>query len=189
MLSGKLVHLIEAHWDQVFPRALEEIRKDPKLPHIGRLPDLELRERAQDILEHLGHWLAAGNDDEVARRYEALGRARFEEGIPLHESVRGFQILRKRLSISSTSRAPPRPPWSCTPKKNSNCACPASSPCWCITSSGATRAPGGEPGKRPHEFPGSLRKGNPGGTLVGMRGIWLLLCGPPLLAQSLHVFG
>ncbi len=97
MLSGKLVHLIEAHWDLIYPRAVEEIRKDPKLPHFHRLPDMELRERAQDILEHLGHWLAVGNEDEVARRYETLGRERFEEGIPLHETVRSFYFVKEKI--------------------------------------------------------------------------------------------
>ena len=97
MLSGKLVHLIEARWDQIFPRALEDIRRDPKLPHINKLPDMELRERAQDILENLGHQLAAGNEEELARRYEGLGRARFEEGIPLHETVRAFCFVKEKI--------------------------------------------------------------------------------------------
>lgn len=95
MLSGKLVHQIEAHWDQIFPHTLEQIRRDPKLTHINKLPDLELQERAQDILENLEHCLAAGHEDEIARRYDALGRARFEEGIPLHETVRAFQIVKE----------------------------------------------------------------------------------------------
>ena len=97
MLSGKLIHQIESHWDLIFPRALEEIRNDPKLPHVNRLPDLELRERAQDILEHLGHWLAAGNEDEGARRYEMLGRERFEEGVPLHETVFVFCLVKEKV--------------------------------------------------------------------------------------------
>jgi hypothetical protein len=97
VLSGKLVHQIEAHWDLIYPRAVEEIRKDPKLPHLHKLPDLELRERAQDILENLGHWLAAGREEEVAGRYERLGRERFEEGIPLHESVRSFCLVKEKV--------------------------------------------------------------------------------------------
>ncbi len=97
MLSGKLVHQIEAHWDLIYPRAVAEIRNDPKLPHFRSMPEMELRERAQDILENLGHWLAAGNEEEVARRYEGLGRVRFEEGIPLHETVRAFCMVKEKV--------------------------------------------------------------------------------------------
>jgi hypothetical protein len=97
MLSGKLIHLIEEHWDEITRRVVEQFRCQSDLAHIRALPEMELREWGQNILHNLDHWLAAGNEDELARRYEELGRIRFTEHVPLYESVRGLCILREKM--------------------------------------------------------------------------------------------
>ena len=97
MLSGKLIHLIEAHQEQIATSVLREIRKHPDLAGLRKLSDVELRERGQQILEHLGHWLSAGHEAEIAQRYEILGKARFEESVPLHESVRALTIIKDKM--------------------------------------------------------------------------------------------
>ncbi len=97
MLSGKLIHLIEAHQEQIGTNVIDEIRHHPDMVHLRKLPDAELRERGQQILENLGHWLAAGFEMEIARRYENLGKARFEESIPIHESVRALTITKEKM--------------------------------------------------------------------------------------------
>jgi hypothetical protein len=97
MLSGKLVHLIEEHWSEIAARVLEEIRRNPEMAHIRALPEPELRQWGQNILHNLGHWMDAGNEETLARHYEDLGRVRFVECVPLHESVRGLCILRQKM--------------------------------------------------------------------------------------------
>jgi hypothetical protein len=97
VLSGKLIHLIEQHWGQITSRVLDEIRRDPEMTHFQALPDIELREMGQNILNNLDHWLAAGNEEELGRRYEEVGRTRFAEHVPLHESVRGLCIVREKM--------------------------------------------------------------------------------------------
>jgi hypothetical protein len=97
MLSGKLIHLIEAHWDEITSRVLKQIRCEDGMSHIQSLPEVELREWGQNILHNLGHWLAAGNEEALSRHYEELGRTRFIEQVPLHESVRGLCILREKM--------------------------------------------------------------------------------------------
>jgi hypothetical protein len=97
MLSGKLIHLIEAHSDQITSRVIHQIRHDPQLKHIPGLPDAELRETGAHILENLGHWLASPKEEELANRYEQLGRVRFEEDVPLHEAVRCLCILKEKM--------------------------------------------------------------------------------------------
>jgi hypothetical protein len=97
MLSGKLIHLVEEHWNEIAAQVLAEIRRDPDLTHIHRLPDLELREWGQHILENLGHWLAQPNEEHLARYYERLGRQRFEEDVPLQEAFRGLCLLKDKL--------------------------------------------------------------------------------------------
>jgi hypothetical protein len=97
MLSGKLIHLIEQHWDEITIRVLDQIRSESDLAHIQALPDIELREWGQNLLHNLDHWLVGNNDEALARHYEDLGRVRFAEHVPLYESVRGLCILREKM--------------------------------------------------------------------------------------------
>jgi len=96
MLSGKLIHLIEAHQEQIAASVIREIRSHPDLTNMRNLPDAELRERGQQILENLGHWLEESPERELARHYESVGKARFEASIPLHESVRSLCIVKDK---------------------------------------------------------------------------------------------
>jgi len=97
MLSGKLIHLIEEHWNQITFRVLEQIRREQDMLNIRALPEAELREWGENVLHNLDHWLAAGNEATLARQYEELGRLRFAEHVPLHEAVRGLCILREKM--------------------------------------------------------------------------------------------
>jgi hypothetical protein len=97
MLSGKLIHLIEAHREEIAANVIHAIRHHPDIVHMRKLPDAEFRERGQQILENLDHWLAAGFETEIAHHYEVLGKARFEESIPLHESLRALCILKDKM--------------------------------------------------------------------------------------------
>ncbi len=97
MISGRLVHLIEQHWGEITSRVVDEVRRDPHLTRIRAVIEPELREWSQDMLQNLGHWLRAGNDEELAHEYERLGRLRFEENVPLHESVRGLCTIREKV--------------------------------------------------------------------------------------------
>ncbi len=97
MLSGRLVQLIEEHWEEIACRVIEKIRQHPDLPNLAEQPDLELKEWCQDILQNLGYWLSANKGEELKRRYEVMGRIRFEESIPLHEAVLRFQILKDKI--------------------------------------------------------------------------------------------
>jgi hypothetical protein len=97
MVSRTPVQIIEDHSEQITNKVIRLIRKDPELPKINRLPESELRDRALEVLRNLGHWLSASRWDELAGRYERLGRERFEESFRLHETVRCFHILRESM--------------------------------------------------------------------------------------------
>lgn len=96
MLSHKLIQAIESHCDPIMAALICQIRGDPDLTHMRRLPDLELREWGCAILKNLDTWLLAGRDVSLAKRYEALGRLRFEESIPLHEAVHALHLLKDK---------------------------------------------------------------------------------------------
>jgi hypothetical protein len=97
MLSSKLVRLIEDHWDLLTTGIVKEIRIDTRLLYVGGLPESELRERARDILERLGHWLTTAGDHELARHFEHLGAVRHEEGIPLDEVVLAYLKIKNQM--------------------------------------------------------------------------------------------
>lgn len=94
MLSAKLIHLIEAHEDKIGARIIRDIRRDPALAHLASLPEAELRERGREILENLGHWLAASHEEQIEREYEGIGKTRFQESVPLHESIQGLCLIK-----------------------------------------------------------------------------------------------
>ena len=97
MLSGKLVHLIESHWDQISSRVIDQVRREPQMPHVRGLAESELREMGEVLLQNLGHWLSAGNEEDLAQKYEQFGKLRCQQNVPLHESVRGLCIIREKM--------------------------------------------------------------------------------------------
>jgi hypothetical protein len=96
MLSARLIHLIETHHKEVADRVLREIWRRQDLPHVLRLPEAELRERNRIILEHLGEWLS-GNEEEMGKRQESVGRQRFEQSVPLHEAVHALCLIKNTV--------------------------------------------------------------------------------------------
>ena len=96
MLSARLIHLIETHHKELADRVLREIWRRQDLPHILRLPEAELRERNRLLLEHLGEWLL-GNEEKMRRLQESVGTKRFEQSVPLHESVHALCLIKNTV--------------------------------------------------------------------------------------------
>ena len=97
MLSTKLVQLIENNWEEIANRLIAEVKKHPDLRTLASRPDLELREWCQDILQNLGPLLSAKKDEEMQKRFEVLGKVRFEENVPLHEAILRFQLFKDKI--------------------------------------------------------------------------------------------
>ena len=97
MISAKLVHLIEEHGDQIITRVIGQIRREPQMTHVHALLDTELREWGRDMLEHLGHWLSAGIEEDLGRRYERIGRILCEHEAPLSQCLRGLFLIREKV--------------------------------------------------------------------------------------------
>ena len=97
MLSGKLVHLIETNWQEIATRLCRAVKSHPEMQTLAKQPDADLRDWCQEILENLGYWLTATKDQEVYRRFQVLGKVRFEENIPLHEAVLRFHLLKEKI--------------------------------------------------------------------------------------------
>ena len=96
MLSGRLIHLIEIHHRQIADRIVHNIERQSDLTHLRRLPEAELREACEPILEHLGTWVAGG-DEKLEGDQEELGRRRFDQSVPLHEAVGGLCLVKRHI--------------------------------------------------------------------------------------------
>jgi hypothetical protein len=97
MLSGRLVHLVESHSQEIIASVIAHVRREPDLAHYRAVLESDLRDWGLFMLQNLGQWLTAGNSEEIAQRYEQLGKQRFEAEIPLYESVHCFCIMRERV--------------------------------------------------------------------------------------------
>ncbi len=97
MISGKLIHLIETNEGEITNRIMTEIRRDPDLTHLRTVTEVELRRRSSRIVKNLGYWLVRKNQEEMAKEFEAVGKRRFEEGVPLHEVVRALFFVKDKM--------------------------------------------------------------------------------------------
>ncbi len=97
MLSSRLVQLIEEHWEEIANRMIGAVKQHPDTPNLARKSDAEMREWCRNILQDLDYLLSLSKEQEVKRRFEVLGRMRFEENVPLHETVLRFHILKNKI--------------------------------------------------------------------------------------------
>jgi|SRR5689334_8213516 hypothetical protein len=97
MLSHALIRLIETHEQEITRTVVKSIRHHPELPHLGVLPEVELREKCEEILRNLGHWLAHGNEKKLAEEFDLVGRTRFEESVPLDECILGLCLVKEKM--------------------------------------------------------------------------------------------
>ena len=95
MVSAKLVSQIEDHWDNIARRAVRRIRACSQLPHLQQMPESEIHQIGQRTLHNLSHWLMSAPEKEIAERYQEIGRHRCHDGMPLHEAVRGLQLVKE----------------------------------------------------------------------------------------------
>lgn len=95
MISPKLIHLLEDHWEAVSARFCRQLRGEPGLTHLKKLPESELNETCKKLVSNIGHYLTLRQTTGIGAEYERVGRDRFREGIPLSEAIRGLQILKE----------------------------------------------------------------------------------------------
>jgi hypothetical protein len=97
MISGKLVHLIESHEEEIISRVDEQIRHVPELAHIRAVLGNGLHQLHRELLESLSRWLSQKDDEKIALRHEHVGRELRDQGIALHECVRDLCLVRETL--------------------------------------------------------------------------------------------
>ena len=103
MLAGYLIQTLERHSEQLADALVRDLTTNERTPSYTRLRAEDLRGRSLAIYRYLLDWLAEGSDARIATTFEALGRQRFDEAIPLEELVYAI-ILTKRHVRASVSR-------------------------------------------------------------------------------------
>lgn len=96
MLSARLVHLIEAHGEQIVDRATAQIRKEPTT-RAQALLEYELRDLGQWLTVHLGASLSGSGWDRLEERCERLGQLCTAQKIALDAALRGLFLLREKM--------------------------------------------------------------------------------------------
>jgi hypothetical protein len=81
MLAVRLVHLIEAHCDEIAAGVLKKFQGSPRTSDLRNVPPPELRQRTLEILRYLSEWLLFKSESEIERRYKEMGRARASQNV------------------------------------------------------------------------------------------------------------
>ncbi len=96
MVSGRFVHLIEEHGDQIITSVLRELQAAGTPTQASRLLECELRDSGRDLLRNLGEGLTPDGKVQLGKRFERLGETIWDQNIPLHETLRGLFLIREK---------------------------------------------------------------------------------------------
>lgn len=97
MLAGYLLQAIERQSDTLADALVRDLHTNDRTPSFRQLPADELRARAQTLYGRITDWLGGTTDAESEATFEALGRQRFAEGIPLEELVFALLLTKAHL--------------------------------------------------------------------------------------------
>jgi hypothetical protein len=76
----------------------------------GSVPAEELQERVCEIYRHLGEWVLAKTNSELAQRYRTIGARRYHQKVPLPELVWAIILAKQTLwEYLSWESIPERP--------------------------------------------------------------------------------
>ncbi|MCE5274498.1 MAG: hypothetical protein ABFD70_05680 [Syntrophaceae bacterium] len=99
MIYLRLLQLIEDNADELTRRLCKDLLSREETKGYRGLSENLIRERVYDVYSKLGSWLGTDKhtSGEVRRVYTELGRKRQREGIPLHEVVLAFMLIKRHL--------------------------------------------------------------------------------------------
>ncbi len=97
MISQDLVKLIIEHADELTNRCLKDIYSREETRSFKDVPRAIMFDRVRDHYSKLDAWLAKGTKEGIHNYYIKLGQTRFHEGIPLHELIMAFMLIKRHL--------------------------------------------------------------------------------------------
>jgi hypothetical protein len=98
MIALKLVRLIEAHHDELAHSLMRKIEECSKCAELKKLvPRQELEARVSEVYSHLSDWLLNKTEHDIFVTYTALGKHRFEQGVPFFQFFWGILLVKENL--------------------------------------------------------------------------------------------
>lgn len=109
MTSPRLIRVIEENADALTRGLIHQLKSHARTVSYARFSDAELYSRIFSVHRNLGAWLDGKPRAEIQRNYEALGKLRYAEGVPLHELIYALVLTKKNvlLYIKNYGRAGP----------------------------------------------------------------------------------
>lgn len=97
MLAYRLVRLIENHSERLSETLLLRLKACTKCSAFKNVPADEFRQRVYEIYQHLGEWLLGKKEEDIAQRYQQIGRRRAMQGVPLSQLIFAIVLVREHL--------------------------------------------------------------------------------------------
>ena len=97
MISQDLVRLITENADELTNRFLKDLYSRDETRSYKDIPRAIMFDRVHDHYSKLDAWLAKGTKEGIHHYYIKLGQTRFHEGIPLHELIMAFMLIKRHL--------------------------------------------------------------------------------------------
>lgn len=97
MISGKLISIIEKNTDIIIKSLIQELRTNSRTSSYKNLDNSQLVERTRNVYTNLSSWLGDKTETEIGKLYNALGKERRKENIPLSQVISALTITRDHL--------------------------------------------------------------------------------------------
>jgi hypothetical protein len=98
MIALKLVRLIETHSEQLAHSLMYKVDECTKCAEFKKLVARQEQEnRALEIYQNLSDWLLNKTEHDLFTTYTAIGKRRFEQGVPFHQLIWALLLSKQNL--------------------------------------------------------------------------------------------
>ncbi len=98
MIALRLVRLIETHHEELAHSLMRRVEESTKCAELKKLvPRQELERRIEEVYRHMSDWLLTRTEHDIFSVYTALGKHRFEQGVPFEQFLWGIALVKENL--------------------------------------------------------------------------------------------
>ncbi len=97
MLAHKLMRLIESHSEALVQKLEVTIANSDRCADYKRVSPTELATLVGGVYGHLSEWLSTRTEEEIERRYTAIGVRRAEQSVPVSQLLWCFVLVKENL--------------------------------------------------------------------------------------------
>lgn len=97
MIGAKLIRLIEKHSDALARTLMQRLVSSPRAADLRKVPADELQQRVYEVYHNLSTWLLNTTEEQIERRYLAIGMRRAEQDVPLSSAIYALLLTKEHL--------------------------------------------------------------------------------------------